>query len=213
MEKLVYKYNGETQIIRFNSAEKFNEYLVKNINEIELIEDVEVIDLCAPVEVEEAPVEPPKTEVIVKTFIEEFEFLKEDRKDVLEELTDWLMANVVDDELFIEYCLSRAVTTISDNELAKSILKDRGCILETPITKEQILVYLEDGEEEYVQTIQQFILSRLEEEEVEDLAFEYDLRVINCTDDAVNFLQDEGYICLHRHNDLKFNIQQLLSDD
>lgn len=217
MEKLVYKYNGDTQIIRFNSAEKFNEYLVKNISEIELVEDVEVIDLCAPVEVKEAPVEAPKAEVIVKTFIEEFDFLvKDGRTDILEQITDWLIANVVDDELFIEYCNSKAVTTISDNELAKSILKDRGCILEAPkadIKFQDVIQFLDDNEEEDTQPVIDYITeNHLSDDDIIDLADKNSLTIINDEDLAVDYLSEEGYACLNTaSDDLKDNIYELIN--
>ena len=174
---IVYKYNGTTDLIKYETDRQLNSYLMRNIDTIETVEEVEVIDLC-PVEVEEAPKEAPKAEVIVKTFIEEFDFLIESgRTDILEQITDWLMAN-----------------------LPKSI------------TKERIISFLEDEEEEDTYPIQQYILSHLIECQVEELATDYGLTIINDNDVAIDWLADEGYCCLNTaNNTLKENLAELIN--
>ena len=43
--KLVYKYNGNTEIIKYQNDTELVEYLSSNINDIEMIEDIELTDL------------------------------------------------------------------------------------------------------------------------------------------------------------------------
>jgi hypothetical protein len=207
MQKLVYKYNGDTQIIRFNSAEKFNQYLVKNISEIELIEDVEVVDLCAPVEVEEAPKEASKADISVK--------------DVIQFLitTSVVNADTTSDDYtdlapIIEYVVDRLITDLQ----LKRICADRGISLDTEeaaveLDSDSVIEWLEQNSSDVIEPIIEYILqNHLSDDEIIELADNNGLTIINDEELAIDYLSDEGYACLNTANEgLKDNIEELIS--
>jgi len=139
----------------------------------------------------------------------------EDKKDVLEYLTDWLMANVVDDELFIEYCNSKAVTTISDHEVAKSILKDRGCSLISDDNRvkdlEELILHMPAEERDCF--LDSAITDHFSDRDIEELVENRELSVCTDIDDAIDFIENksfEKYIVISTTGDVAEDVYSLI---
>ena len=234
MEKLVYKYNGDTQIIRFNSAEKFNQYLIENISEIELVEDVEIIDLdasTAPVEVKEAPVEvkdAPKADMTVQDVINFLITCKSNGSNV-EPIIEYVIDVLLSSVCLYGLALEHGLTVISDKEIAAADLREAGYMVskEAPkspeMTVQSIIEWVKkggsDSDDEEPENLKNWILENcisdqdiqsefkerdldpdLDDDQIRCIADDAGVSVINSDDDAIEHLEDEGYVCLNTEN-------------
>tara|TARA_R100000654_G_scaffold63032_1_gene90212 strand:+ start:57 stop:686 length:630 start_codon:yes stop_codon:yes gene_type:complete len=203
---LVYKYNGTTDLIQYETDSQLNSYLMKNIDTIETVEEVEAINLCAPVEVEEAP-----KAISVQNF--------QSVQNVIDFLQASLETNrIVGSETYtdlapiIEFVVDRLIT---DNQLERIAIK-RGIPVDTEETavklnSDSVIEWLKQNPSDVTEPIIEYILSHLSDDEILELADQNDLTTINDQDMAIDYLSDEGYACINTAFSLKESIEELIN--